>query len=82
MFIRDGRTGDTFDNRITVGYMYYLKLHYLVDEKLHARSTVPYSLVTQQPLFLATTTAPESFAALYSTPVPMIGASLLIRGTA
>ena len=46
----DGRTGDTFDNRITVGYMYYLKLHLLVDEKLHARSTGPYSLVTQQPL--------------------------------
>ena len=46
----DGRTGDTFDNRITVGYMYYLKLHHLVDEKLHARSTGPYSLVTQQPL--------------------------------
>lgn len=46
----DGRTGDTFDNRITVGYMYYLKLHHLVDDKLHARSTGPYSLVTQQPL--------------------------------
>ena len=46
----DGRTGDTFDNRITVGYMYYLKLHHLVDEKLHARRTGPYSLVTQQPL--------------------------------
>lgn len=46
----DGRTGDTFDNRITVGYMYMLKLHHLVDDKLHARSTGPYSLVTQQPL--------------------------------
>lgn len=46
----DGRTGDSFDNRITVGYMYYLKLHHLVDDKLHARSTGPYSLVTQQPL--------------------------------
>ncbi|HDA5291766.1 TPA: DNA-directed RNA polymerase subunit beta [Clostridioides difficile] len=46
----DGRTGQSFDNRITVGYMYYLKLHHLVDEKLHARSTGPYSLVTQQPL--------------------------------
>lgn len=46
----DGRTGETFDNRITVGYMYYLKLHHLVDDKLHARSTGPYSLVTQQPL--------------------------------
>lgn len=46
----DGRTGESFDNRITVGYMYYLKLHHLVDEKLHARSTGPYSLVTQQPL--------------------------------
>ena len=46
----DGRTGETFDNRITVGYMYMLKLHHIVDDKLHARSTGPYSLVTQQPL--------------------------------
>ena len=46
----DGRTGDAFENNITVGYMYYLKLHHLVDDKLHARSTGPYSLVTQQPL--------------------------------
>ena len=46
----DGRTGEPFDNRITVGYMYYLKLHHLVDDKMHARSTGPYSLVTQQPL--------------------------------
>ena len=46
----DGRTGESFNNRITVGYMYYLKLHHLVDDKLHARSTGPYSLVTQQPL--------------------------------
>ncbi len=46
----DGRTGLPFDNRVTVGYMYYLKLHHLVDDKIHARSTGPYSLVTQQPL--------------------------------
>jgi len=46
----DGRTGEPFDNRATVGYMYYLKLHHLVDDKIHARSTGPYSLVTQQPL--------------------------------
>ncbi len=46
----DGRTGDPFDNRVTVGYMYYLKLAHLVDDKIHARSTGPYSLVTQQPL--------------------------------
>lgn len=46
----DGRTGEEFDNRVTVGYMYYLKLHHLVDDKIHARSTGPYSLVTQQPL--------------------------------
>ncbi|MDD7413655.1 MAG: DNA-directed RNA polymerase subunit beta [bacterium] len=46
----DGRTGDPFDHRVTVGYMYYLKLHHLVDDKIHARSTGPYSLVTQQPL--------------------------------
>jgi len=46
----DGRTGEAFDNRVTVGYMYILKLHHLVDDKIHARSTGPYSLVTQQPL--------------------------------
>ncbi len=46
----DGRTGEPFDNRVTVGIMYYLKLHHLVDDKIHARSVGPYSLVTQQPL--------------------------------
>ncbi len=46
----DGRTGEAFENPVTVGYMYYLKLHHLVDDKMHARSTGPYSLVTQQPL--------------------------------
>ena len=46
----DGRTGEPFDNPVTVGYMYYLKLHHLVDDKIHARSTGPYSLVTKQPL--------------------------------
>ena len=49
-WLYDGRTGERFDNRVTVGYMYYLKLHHLVDDKIHARSTGPYSLVTQQPL--------------------------------
>jgi DNA-directed RNA polymerase subunit beta len=48
--VRDGRTGEYFDQEITVGYMYMLKLHHLVDDKIHARSTGPYSLVTQQPL--------------------------------
>ncbi|MDR3178858.1 MAG: DNA-directed RNA polymerase subunit beta [Oscillospiraceae bacterium] len=48
--LRDGRTGEYFDNHVTVGYLYYLKLHHLVDDKIHARSTGPYSLVTQQPL--------------------------------
>jgi DNA-directed RNA polymerase subunit beta len=48
--LRDGRTGEYFDNPVTVGYMHYLKLHHLVDDKIHARSTGPYSLVTQQPL--------------------------------
>lgn len=48
--LRDGRTGEAFDNPVTVGYMYMLKLHHLVDEKIHARSIGPYSLVTQQPL--------------------------------
>jgi len=46
----DGRTGTPFDRQVTVGYMYVLRLHHLVDEKVHARSTGPYSLVTQQPL--------------------------------
>jgi DNA-directed RNA polymerase subunit beta len=48
--LHDGRTGDTFDRPVTVGYMHMLKLHHLVDDKMHARSTGPYSLVTQQPL--------------------------------
>ena len=48
--LRDGRTGEEFDSPVTVGYMHYLKLHHLVDDKIHARSTGPYSLVTQQPL--------------------------------
>ena len=46
----DGRTGEPFENRVSVGYMYYLKLHHLVDDKIHARSTGPYSMITQQPL--------------------------------
>lgn len=50
IMLRDGRTGEYFDNPVTVGYMYMLKLHHLVDDKIHARSTGPYSLVTQQPL--------------------------------
>ena len=50
LLLRDGRTGEYFDNPVTVGYMYMLKLHHLVDDKIHARSTGPYSLVTQQPL--------------------------------
>ena len=49
-YLRDGRTGEQFDNPVTVGIMYYLKLHHLVDDKIHARSVGPYSLVTQQPL--------------------------------
>ena len=48
--LRDGRTGENFDGRVTIGHMHYLKLHHLVDDKIHARSTGPYSLVTQQPL--------------------------------
>ena len=48
--LRDGRTGEPFDSKVTVGHMHYLKLHHLVDDKIHARSTGPYSLVTQQPL--------------------------------
>ncbi|MBQ6196996.1 MAG: DNA-directed RNA polymerase subunit beta [Lachnospiraceae bacterium] len=48
--LRDGRTGEPFDGKVTIGHMHYLKLHHLVDDKIHARSTGPYSLVTQQPL--------------------------------
>ena len=48
--LRDGRTGENFDGKVTIGHMHYLKLHHLVDDKIHARSTGPYSLVTQQPL--------------------------------
>ena len=49
-WLYDGRTGERFDNKVTVGYVYFLKLHHLVDDKIHARATGPYSLVTQQPL--------------------------------
>ena len=49
-WLYDGRTGERFDNKVTVGYVYFMKLHHLVDDKIHARSTGPYSLVTQQPL--------------------------------
>src|SRR5690606_39497596 len=49
-WLYDGRTGDRFERPVTIGYMHYLKLHHLVDDKMHARSTGPYSLVTQQPL--------------------------------
>ncbi len=49
-WLRDGRTGEYFDSPVTIGHMHYLKLHHLVDDKIHARSTGPYSLVTQQPL--------------------------------
>ena len=50
ILLRDGRTGESFDRRVTVGYIYMLKLHHLVEDKIHARSTGPYSLITQQPL--------------------------------
>ena len=50
MTLYDGRTGEQFERQVTVGYMHMLKLHHLVDDKMHARSTGPYSLVTQQPL--------------------------------
>ena len=50
VWLRDGRTGETFDSPVTIGHMHYLRLHHLVDDKIHARSTGPYSLVTQQPL--------------------------------
>ena len=50
VWLRDGRTGEYFDSPVTIGHMHYLKLHHLVDDKIHARSTGPYSLVTQQPL--------------------------------
>src|SRR2546429_7286032 len=49
-YLYDGRTGERFERQVTVGYMYMLKLNHLVDDKMHARSTGPYSLVTQQPL--------------------------------
>jgi DNA-directed RNA polymerase subunit beta len=49
-WLSDGRTGEPFERPTTIGYMHYLKLHHLVDDKMHARSTGPYSLVTQQPL--------------------------------
>ena len=67
--LRDGRTGELFDNPVTVGYMYYLKLHHLVDDKIHARSTGPYSLVTQQPLGWMVTMFPQIFWITMSQPL-------------
>ena len=67
-YLYDGRTGERFDNAVTVGYVYFLKLHHLVDDKIHARSTGPYSLVTQQPLAARPSSAASASARWRSGP--------------
>ena len=69
--LRDGRTGEEFDSPVTIGHMHYLKLHHLVDDKIHARSTGPYSLVTQQPLGGKAQFGGQRFGCLlYTSPSP------------
>ena len=77
--VYDGRTGDKFDNPVTVGYMYYLKLHHLVDDKIHARSTGPYSLVTQQPLGVKAQFGGQRFGEMEVWALEAYGASHVLQ---
>ncbi len=75
----DGRTGDPFDQRTTVGYMYLLKLHHLVDDKIHARSTGPYSLITQQPLGGKARTGGQRFGEMEVWALEAYGAAYILQ---
>jgi DNA-directed RNA polymerase subunit beta len=75
----DGRTGDQFDQEVTVGYMHVLKLHHLVDDKMHARSTGPYSLVTQQPLGGKAQFGGQRFGEMEVWALEAYGASSILR---
>ena len=75
----DGRTGEPFDQKVTVGYMYLAKLHHLVDDKIHARSTGPYSLITQQPLGGKARTGGQRFGEMEVWALEAYGASFTLQ---
>jgi DNA-directed RNA polymerase subunit beta len=75
----DGRTGEPFDNPVTVGYIYMLKLHHLVDDKIHARSTGPYSLITQQPLGGKARTGGQRFGEMEVWALEAYGAAYILQ---
>jgi DNA-directed RNA polymerase subunit beta len=75
----DGRTGEPFKQRTTVGYMYMLKLHHLVDDKIHARATGPYSLITQQPLGGKARTGGQRFGEMEVWGLEAYGASYILQ---
>jgi DNA-directed RNA polymerase subunit beta len=77
--LHDGRTGEPFKQRTTVGYMYLLKLHHLVDDKIHARSTGPYSLITQQPLGGKARTGGQRFGEMEVWALEAYGASYILQ---
>ena len=77
--LRDGRTGEEFDSPVTIGHMHYLKLHHLVDDKIHARSTGPYSLVTQQPLGGKAQFGGQRFGAMEVWALEAYGASYTLQ---
>ena len=75
----DGRTGDPFDQPVTAGYIYMLKLHHLVDDKIHARSTGPYSLITQQPLGGKARTGGQRFGEMEVWGLEAYGAAFILQ---
>jgi DNA-directed RNA polymerase subunit beta len=77
--LHDGRTGEAFTQRTTVGYMYLLKLHHLVDDKIHARSTGPYSLITQQPLGGKARTGGQRFGEMEVWALEAYGAAYILQ---
>ena len=79
MQLYDGRSGEPFHQRTTVGYMYLLKLHHLVDDKIHARSTGPYSLITQQPLGGKARTGGQRFGEMEVWALEAYGAAFMLQ---
>ena len=79
VWLRDGRTGEYFDSPVTIGHMHYLKLHHLVDDKIHARSTGPYSLVTQQPLGVKAQFGGQRFGEMEVWALEAYGASYTLQ---
>src|SRR5207244_2895316 len=77
--LRDGRTGELFEQRTTVGYIYMMKLHHLVDDKIHARSTGPYSLITQQPLGGKARTGGQRFGEMEVWGLEAYGAAYILQ---